>query len=356
MDSQNSNLVEFGDSSTSSFVFLKTDVAIVGAGVAGLYSAYCCGMANIDCVLIESLVIPGGQCTALYPEKQMYGTPGFDGIKAKDYIKKLSDQCLSQVGHRLFGYQVKNISKNESNEFELTVKQICQSSCAISDVKGEDVRITAKYIILATGIGDMKPNIPPTIKGLDKISKDSDFIQFYCMNLTLYRDKDIIIAGGGDSAIDFAIDISSVAKSVTIIHRRAQFSCEPSKLKNISMLVDSGKLQLVLEHNIIELCEDSGKRIVKTIDKDSKEHGFETNHIVFCYGFAASIGSLANDLGLKMEKNLLAIDIDSMETSVENCYAAGDIVTYANKKKNVVPCLFEADRAVRSIKTKISRR
>ena len=346
--------MEFGDSSANSFDFLSADVAIVGAGVAGLYSAYCCGLANIGCVIVESLIAPGGQCTALYPEKRMYGTPGFEEIKAKDYIKLLSEQCLPHAKSRLFGYKVESISKSDSEGFVLDVGNICHSSCAISDLKNENIKIHAKYIILATGIGDMKPNIPPTINGVDKISKASDFIQFYCMNLTLYHNKDVIIAGGGDSAVDFAIDISSVAKSVTIIHRRSKFSCEPSKLNGISELEKSGKLRLVLEHNISGVVEDKGCRVVKTIDKEQREHNFEADHIVFCYGFAASLGSLANDLGLKMEKNLLTVDLDTMKTSIENCYAAGDIVTYTNKKKNVVPCLFEADRAVRSIKTKMS--
>ncbi len=356
MSSQNSNLKEFEISSADSFAFPKTDVAIVGAGVAGLYSAYCCGLANIECALIETLNTPGGQCTALYPEKIMYGTPGFEGIKAKDFIQKLSDQCLQHAKHKLFGYKVEKIDKTSSGGFSLALNKVCQSSCLISDSKNNNLNISADYIIMATGIGDMTPNIPASIKGVDSISKSSDFIQFYCMNLTLYRDKDVIIAGGGDSAVDFAIDISSVAKSVTIIHRRSQFTCESSKLDRVHELEQSGKIKLILEQNITELNEHTGKRIVKTVDKNSNEHEYRIDHIVFCYGFTASLGSLANDFGIETEKDLLTVDINTMETSIPNCYAAGDIVTYANKKKNVVPCLFEADRAVRSIKTKMSGR
>lgn len=344
---------EFGED-TSSFNF-GADVAIVGAGCAGMYASYCCRLANIDCLIIDSLPTPGGQCIALYPEKKMYGVPGSDDLVAKEFIAKLSEQCLKNNEKKFFGYRVEKISK-EGKSFKLTLEQKCKTTCSTSYNASKNVHVKAQYLILATGIGDMRPNIPQTIKGVDKISKESDFIQFYCINLTLYRGKDVIIAGGGDSAVDFAIDISSVAKSVTIIHRRDKFSCEEAKLESVSKLEKERKISIIFEHNISELREKDGIRIVKTIDKYGREHEFKTDHIVFCYGFIASLGNLAKDLDFKLKNNLIEVDISSMETSVENCYAAGDVVTYENKKKNVVPCFFEADRAVRAIKTKISRK
>lgn len=347
MNFHNDNFIGFGDSSANSFDLLDVDIAIVGAGVAGLYAAYSCDLAGIDSLLIESLMIPGGQCSALYPEKTMYGTPGFSNIKAKDFIENLKNQCLENSKKQLFGHKVENISKN-SDGFLLTARNTCSL---------QEVKISAKYIILTTGIGDMKPNIPSTISGIDEIEKTSDFIQHYCLNLNLYKDKNVIIAGGGDSAIDFATNISNIAKSVTIIHRRSKFTCEPIKLNNIASLEKSGKINLVLEHNVFELKEENGKKIVKAKDKESKDKNFETDHIIFCYGFAASSCSLfgLKNFGLKMENNLINVDINTMETSIENCYAAGDVVNYKNKKKNIVPCFFEADRAVRTIKNKLSQ-
>ena len=348
MNFHKDSLIEFADFSTSSFDLLETDVAIVGAGVAGLYSAYCCGLSGIDCLLIESLMLPGGQCSTLYPEKKMYGTPGYIDIKAKDFVENLTSQCLSHSPKKLFGHKVENILKTPDDRFILKA-QNTQSE--------KEINISARYVVLTTGIGNMKPNIPATISGLDKIDKTSDFIHHCCMNLSLFKGKDVIIAGGGDSAVDFAINISAVAKSVTIIHRRLKFTCEPVKLNDIDVLEKSGKIKLILEHNISELKEENGKRTIKTIDKDSKETVFETDHIIFCYGFAASAGSLfgLENFGLKTDNNLLNVDIDTMETSVKNCYAAGDVVTYTNKKKSVVPCFFEADRLVRSIKNRMSR-
>lgn len=342
--------------SEGSSCFLEADVAIVGGGVAGLYSAYCCGLAGLTCALVEALAIPGGQCAALYPDKKMYGTPGFDSVRAKDFVAALSEQCLPHTKYQLFGFNVEHIARTDSGEFTLSVQKKTQSVCSVSDFDKKNISISSKYLILATGIGDMRPNIPSTILGVDGISKDSDFIQFYCLNLLLYKNKNVIIAGGGDSAIDFAIDISSVAKHVKIIHRRNKFSCEPSKLKMISALEDSGRLDVMFERNICKVSECGGMRTVTVVDTDLHELEMETDHIVFCYGFSANLGNLLDGTGIKTENGRVSVDINSMETSVENCYAAGDVVSYVNKKRNVVPCFFEADRAVRSIKSKISGR
>lgn len=322
------------------------DIAIIGAGVAGLYASYCCSLAGLDSVLIESLTFPGGQCATIYPEKKVYGTPGFKDIKAKDFVKHLAEQALESDSKKFFGYKVESINKRD-DLFYIDAKNQC--GCGT-------LEIISKYVILTTGIGDMKPTLPPTIHGLDKLPLGSDFVQHYCMKMDLYKGKNVIIAGGGDSAIDFAINITPIAEKVTLVHRRNYFTCEKSKLKDIEKLQNSGKLDLILENNITELKEQNGERIVITKDKDSQEHVLKTDYVVFCYGFLPSSHSCIlglENLGLQKESNLIKVDINTMETSIKGCYAAGDNVTYINKKKNIVPCFFEADRAVRSIKKEL---
>ncbi len=327
----------------------RVDVAIVGAGVAGMYSAYCCSLAGLSCVLIDELATAGGQCMALYPEKLVFGVPGYTNIKAKDYISRLSEQCLGVASHEFFGYKVTKIKRKPEGDFELSAKNVGICSKVINEVA-----ITSKYIILATGIGEMKPNIPSTIQGINEISQDSDFIQFYCLNHALYRNKNVIVAGGGDSAVDFAIDIASVAKQITLIHRRDVFSCEQHKIAKLDKLARDRKIKLELAQNIYKLEEENRIRLVYTKDKNQDEHKHETDHIVFCYGFVACPGMLVTDLGLQIEKNLIKVNLETMETSIKNCYAVGDAVTYASKKKNIVPCFFEADRTVRAIKNEVS--
>lgn len=342
----NSDICERESAEICSVDSFSSDVAIIGAGVTGLYASYCCSLAGLDSVLIEALMFPGGQCSTIYPEKKVYGTPGFNNIKAKEFINHLSEQVSDYDSKKFFGYKVETIKK-ENNTFLINAKNQCD--CC-------NLHINSKYVILATGMGNMKPSIPPTISGLDNLPKNSNFVQLYCMKMDLYKDRKVIIAGGGDSAIDFAINITPIAEKVILIHRRSQFTCEQVKLKDIEKLENSGKLTLVLEHNITELKEENGRRFVITKDKEAKEHIFNTDYIVFCYGFLpncqTTIFGLEN-IGLEKENNLIKVDINTMETSVKGCYAAGDNVSYINKKKNIVPCFFEADRAVRSIKREL---
>jgi len=342
----NSDLCERGSAEVCSVDSFNTDVTIIGAGVAGLYSSYCCSFAGLDSILVEALMFPGGQCATIYPEKKVYGTPGFNNVKAKEFIGYLSEQVSAYDNKKFFGYKVETIKKEDEN---FVINATNQCDCC-------NLNINTKYVILATGMGNMKPSVPPTILGLDKISKNSDFIQHYCMKMDLYRDRKVIIAGGGDSAVDFAINITPIAEKVFLIHRRNQFTCEQVKLKDIEKLENSGKLTLILEHNIIELKEENGKRLVITKDKNSEKHIFYTDYIVFCYGFLQNCQSTIfglENIGLEKENNLIKVDINTMETSVKGCYAAGDNVSYINKKKNIIPCFFEADRAVRSIKREL---
>ena len=307
----------------------KFDVAIIGAGVAGLYAAYCCGISGLNSCIIDSLMYPGGQCSVLYPDKMIYGVPGFDNIKALDFIDKLSKQSLDFSDHIFLGYRVEHISKNQDGVFEIVTQH-------------KDVFLT-KNLIIATGIGDMKPSVPSNIKGLSEIEKDSDFVQYYCMKMDLYKNKTVVIAGGGDSAADFAIDIAPIAKKVILVHRRPKLTCQHIKTETLEKLSASGKLELRLDRQIDEV----GESFIKLNDDT-----LYVDHIVFCYGFLAKAGLIKGleDMGLKTENNLINVNINTMETSIKNCFAIGDVAKYPNKKKNIVPCFFEADRAVRIIK------
>ncbi|GHT89240.1 ferredoxin--NADP reductase [Alphaproteobacteria bacterium] len=301
------------------------DVAIIGAGVAGLYAVYCCGVAGLDVCIIEALGRVGGQCKALYPEKKVYGVPGFIDETACAFIEKLTVQCLAYAKEKLFSQKVTMVSKTDD----------------FFKIETSKTTVFAKHIIIASGIGEMTPNAP-NIKGLTETN--SEFVQYYCMKTDLYKGKLVIVAGGGDSAVDLAINISSFAKKIFLIHRREALACEPCKLKDLEHLASHGKLEIILDTLIEEV--DSARKIVKTNKRE-----FSVDYIVFCYGFRAN-GSLIQgleNLGVEFENNLIKIDINTLMTTTKNCYAIGDAVTYENKKKNIVSCFFEADRAARHI-------
>jgi thioredoxin reductase (NADPH) len=222
--------------------------------------------------------------------------------------------------------------------------------CVESAGRHGSVSITAKYIIIATGIGSMVPNISAGIIGLGELK--SDFVQSYCMNLNLYKNKRVIIVGGGDSAVDFAINIAEIASSVALIHRRKEFTCEPLKLKKLHEVA----VDVILNHNVVELKETGALRIAIIKDAESEKlRKLTVDHIVFCCGFSARPCQIAGleELGLRADNFLIDVNFETMETSINNCYAVGDVITYPGKKKNIITCFFEADRCVRAIKNKM---
>lgn len=261
---------------------------------------------------------------AFYPDKKVYGVPGFPDISACDFINSLKSQAASfETTAAVFSEKITQI-RFENETFIL------------------NSRYSVKNIILATGIGNMQPNIPSNIIGMD-LQENDGFTQYYCMRMDLYRGKNVIIAGGGDSAADFAINISGIANKVTVIHRREVMTCDNNKLQLIGKIQN---IELKLSHNIKAI--EAGERIV------TDRGVFKADHIVFCYGFRASPDSIGGleKLGVISENGLIPVDFTTMQTKSDKIFAIGDAVTYKNKKKNIVSCFFEADRAVRIIRTR----
>jgi thioredoxin reductase (NADPH) len=292
--------------------------------------------------IIESMAVPGGQCIALYPRKKMYGVPGFPDITAREYISILSEQCLPHAITALFDQKVNSISRLENGFFKIDT--------------GHD-SVTSRFLILATGIGDAVPNIPSDIS-MD-VAGASDFVQHYCNNVNIFAGKRIVIAGGGDSAVDFATELSMIAKRVVLIHRRSDFSCEPAKMKVVAELANAGTIVLRMNHDILAIVEESGiRRCVRIRERNSTDaEEIEADHVIFCYGFSAkqSVIRGLEEMGIQTKNFLIKVNVENMETSISDCHAIGDAITYPSKKKNVVPCLFEADRAARAIRNKIGQ-
>jgi thioredoxin reductase (NADPH) len=281
---------------------------------------------------------PGGQCAAFYPDKRMYGVPGFSDMNARDYISILEKQCLSRVDRVLFGNRVHEISRSNSGLFDVVAD--CNS-------------VRSRFVILATGIGDMVQKIPSNIS--INVGECSDFIQHYCADIKLFTGKRVVIAGGGDSAADFARELSDVAAEITIVHRRDYLTCDSSKSEYVHNLFLEDKICLKLNCNIVALEESDTERWVVVRKRDLELEELAVDYIIFCYGFSANQSNISGlDLmNLKVNNHLVVVDFESMETSISGCYAAGDGITYPGKTKSVVSCLFEADRAVRSIKNEM---
>lgn len=299
---------------------IESRVCIIGAGPAGLLTYDYLTKYNISTIIFESSCNYGGQCTAFYRNKQVNGVPGLINTNGNEFIQIIYNQCINK-DNLILNANI-NVLDIKNNLFYLS---------------NNDNTYICRYLVLATGASSMKPIIP-NIKGINSFI-DECFIQFYCSNFKQYNNKKVVIAGGGDSAVDYAIEISNISSNVVLLHRRDTLTCNQNKLK----LLD--KVDLKLNQNILEI----RKNIIIT-DKEE----IQTDNIIFCYGFTYSNNLLKelSNFGLILENNLVKVNLISMETSLKSCYAVGDVVKYPLKKKNIISCCFEAERVVKAILNK----
>lgn len=297
---------------------IESKVCIIGAGPAGLLTYDSLTKYNIETIIFESSCNYGGQCTAFYRNKTVNGIPGLYNTNGGEFINKIYNQCINK-DNLILNANV-NLIDIKNDLFYLT--------------NNNDTYI-CKYLILATGASSMKPIIP-NIKGIENFINNDDFIKFYCNDFEQYRNKNVVIAGGGDSAVDYSIEISKIANNVVLLHRRDTLKCDNNKLKLLN------NVNLKLSQNILEI-----RRNLIITDKEE----IKIDNIIFCYGFTYNNDFLKqlSNFGLILSNNLVQVDLISMETSVKSCYAIGDVVKYPMKKRNIISCCFESERVVKTI-------
>ena len=297
---------------------IESKVCIIGSGPAGLLTYDYLTKYNIQTTIFESSYNYGGQCTAFYANKTVNGIPGLYNTNGSEFIKTIYNQCINK-NNLILNANV-NVIDIKNDIFYLT--------------NNNDI-YTCKYLVLATGAGSMKPIIP-NIKGIENFINNNDFVQFYCNDFTQYKNKNVIIAGGGDSAVDYAIEISKIANNVVLLHRRDKLKCDQNKLNLLN------KVDLKLNQNILEI----RRNLIITDNEEIK-----TDNIIFCYGFTYNNNFLKQllNFGLILDNNLVQVNLISMETSIKSCYAIGDVVKYPMKKKNIISCCFESERVVKTI-------
>jgi thioredoxin reductase (NADPH) len=302
----------------------ETDVAIIGAGPVGLFAVFECGMVGLSCHVIDSLEGIGGQCTALYPEKPIYDIPAYPEIMAADFIERLEKQAEPFNPQYHLNQQVVSLKQQSS-------KWILNTST------GNE--ITAKAVIIAAGAGAFGPNKPP-LDGLEQYEGTSVF--YMVRHKKDFEDKDIVIAGGGDSAVDWALSLAPKAKSLKLVHRRDKFRAAPESVNKLQALEQAGQLELIVPYQLHGLQGDNGYLTgVEVIDKEKSVRVLDANILLPFYGLAASLGPIAQ-WGLELEKNEILVNPTTCETSIQGIYAIGDIATYGNKLKLILTGFSEA--------------
>ncbi|MBI2707929.1 MAG: NAD(P)/FAD-dependent oxidoreductase [Proteobacteria bacterium] len=312
----------------------QTDVAIIGAGPVGLFSIFECGMMRLKCHVIDTLEMVGGQCTALYPEKPIYDIPGFPKILAADLIKNLKAQAdpFEPVYH--LNQQVTHLEKKAEGRWRLETST--------------GTVLEAKAILIAAGVGAFGPNRPP-LEGLEAFEGKSVF--YYVKNREDFRGKHLVIAGGGDSAVDWAISLSEIAKKVTVVHRRPKFRAAPESEAKLNKLAKEGVLDLAIPFQLEGLSGSNGLLkavILKSLEGELRE--VPADALLPFYGLAMNLGPIAH-WGLQLNTTHVMVTPEDCATTVPGIFAIGDIATYPHKLKLILTGFAEAAQAAQAIWT-----
>ena len=309
----------------------QTDVVIIGAGPVGLFTVFECGMVRLNCHVIDVLDDAGGQCTALYPEKPIYDSPGFPRIEAAELIVRLKAQAspFRPVYH--LGQQVQALEPLTGGFWRITTS------------KGTVLQ--AKAVIVAAGVGAFGPNRPP-LAGIEAYEGKSIF--YYVTQRETFRGRKVVIAGGGDTAVDWALSLAEVASRVTVVHRRDRFRAAPESEARLKALAQAGKLDLVVPYQLHGLEGTGGHLnsvVVSTLDGATRKIAADV--LLPFFGLSMSLGPIA-DWGLALERNQIEIDPSTSATSKAGIFGVGDVVTYPGKLKLILTGFAEAAIAARS--------
>lgn len=311
---------------------IKTDILIIGAGPVGLFTVFEAGLLKLKCHLIDSLPIPGGQCAEIYPKKPIYDIPGFPSVLAGDLIDNLMLQAEPFKPGFTLGEAAMSIDKQENGDFIVTT------------IKG--TKHEAPVVIIAGGLGVFQPRKPPITniaefedKGVEYIIKDPEF----------YRGKKCVIAGGGDSALDWSIFLAEkkIAKEVVLVHRSSSFRGHLDSVQRVIDLAEQNKIKIITEAEVVGIHGDSKLKGLSI--KHQKEGVFNesTDHFIPLFGLKPSLGPIA-EWGLEIEKNAIKVDTTDYTTNIPGIYAIGDVNTYTNKLKLILCGFHEGTLAVQS--------
>lgn len=307
---------------------MEAQVAIIGAGPVGLFAAFQAGVLGMSAVLVDATTKIGGQCAALYPQKPIYDIPAYPEIKGQTLIDNLLLQLKPfDVQYRM-GSPAVSIEKRD-REFVITNEN--------------GTIITAKTVVVAAGSGVFGHSRLP-IDGASDYENTSLF--YHVDDTSIFADRKVAIAGGGDSALDWAIELSNVASVVHLIHRREKFRAMPSKLAKLESLMQNDKVKLVAPYQIVDLV-GSAKRIskVRVRSLDGHVQEIETDYLLAFFGLRSNLEHVAN-WGLSLDLGRIPVAQDTMETCIEGIFAIGDVASYPRKLKLILCGFSEAALAM----------
>ncbi len=302
----------------------ETDAVIIGGGPCGLFTIFELGLLDIRCHVLDILDRPGGQCAELYPEKPIYDIPALPIVTGAELTTRLMQQAKPFQPQFHFNQMVTELSKQEDGRFLLKTD-------------GE-LSFLAKIVVVAAGGGSFMPKKPP-IPGIDAYENKSVF--YSVKKMETFRGKDILIVGGGDSALDWTLNLHPIARSMTLLHRRDDFRAAPDSVKKMRELVEAGKMALQIGQ-VTGLKGEAGFLSAAAVKgSDGAVIDVATNTMLPFFGLTMKLGPVA-DWGLNLHENLIRVDTEKFETSTPGIFAVGDINWYPGKLKLILSGFHEA--------------
>jgi thioredoxin reductase (NADPH) len=303
---------------------IKTDILIIGAGPTGLFAVFEAGLLKLKCHILDALPQAGGQLSELYPKKPIYDIPGFPEVLAGDLIDNLQEQIKQFEPGYTLGERAETIEKQEDGSFIVT--------------SNKGTKFQAPVIAIAGGLGSFEPR-KPLIEDIEFYEDKG--VKYFIKNPEKFRDKRVVIAGGGDSALDWSIFLSNVASEVTLIHRRNEFRGALDSVEKVQELKTSGKIKLITPAEVIGI---NGAEHVESLDieENGAHRKIETDFFIPLFGLTPKLGPIG-DWGLDIEKNAIKVNnaLD-YQTNIPGIFAIGDVNTYPGKLKLILCGFHEA--------------
>ncbi len=303
---------------------ITTDICIIGAGPVGLFAIFEAGLLKMRCHLVDYLPQVGGQLSEIYPKKPIYDIPGYPIVGAQELVDNLMEQAKPFDPTFTLGERVEEIEKQEDGSFILTTHL--------------DTKIHAKVIAIAGGLGCFEPR-KPAIENLADYEKNG--VEYMVLDPEKYRNKKIVIAGGGDSALDWTMFLADVAAELTMVHRGEMFRGAPDSVDKVKQLAADGKIKLELNSNVTGLHGDGKLESVTITNNDGTAKDIPCDYYLALFGLSPKLGPIAN-WGLNIEKNAINVDTRDYSTNVKGIYAIGDINNYEGKLKLILCGFHEA--------------
>jgi thioredoxin reductase (NADPH) len=303
---------------------ISTDICIIGAGPVGLFAVFEAGLLKMRCHLVDVLPQVGGQLSEIYPQKPIYDIPGYPSVKAQELVDNLMEQISPFKPGFTLGERVERIER--------------QVDGSLLVITSDNTAILCKALVIAGGLGCFEPR-KPEIEGLENF--EGKGVNYWVKNPEKFRDQEIVIAGGGDSALDWTVFLSDVAAKTTLIHRGDTFRGAPDSAEKVFRLAEKGKIDLILQSNVLSLRGGDHLEELVVQGKDKVSNTLNVDYFIPLFGLSPKLGPIA-DWGLNISRSAIEVDTLDYSTNVERIYAIGDINTYPGKLKLILTGFHEA--------------